>query len=154
MTEPTPSTIKNRVVAMCATLGGVNTSADKFKANESAFTDAELPAAVTEMIYRPATFTRVDRATFEMLTPLTIKFMVRRYAIDYKLTDQVAWEAVEPYRLLVPALFFRYPQLQLNDNGLAIGSNLDELFVGPIADSKALYASVIYELTVRTLHSV
>jgi hypothetical protein len=90
-----------------------------------------------------------------METGYTLKFMARRFAADYKLTDQTAWEAVEPFVLSLPAFFYARPQLQHNDNGLAIGSDLLEVVsLMPIAFESALYASAVFVLNVRTRHSV
>ncbi len=155
MAEPTPSQVKDRVVALCATIDNITTAVDSWPNDSNPFAAAELAAIVVQPIFSPARSDDIDVNSFTLSYDFTIILLAARYAQDYKMTDQTAWEAIEPFRLSVPKFFKGVPQLQLNDNGLVRSSGLpQEVSISPIAFDRALYAAITYRLPVTTIHSI
>lgn len=152
MAAPTPSQIKDRIVTMCPSIAGVTTAVDAWPNDDNPFTAAELGAIVVRLGL--GTPNPINATSFRMSRVVQFIILARRFTKDYKLTDQVAWEALEPLMLAIPLYFQQHPRLEYNDSGLALSITLpQEREIAPLAFKGALYASMVMEMTVQTIHS-
>jgi len=157
MAASTPTTIKNRIVAMFALISGITTSLDDYPEDGKAFQAAELPVAITFL--GAATNTRLSGRAFVMSRSLTTHLLIAKASSSRPNPDTSAMEAVEAFQVSVPLYFADKPQLQDPANSLnAIVRNTtlpseQEPGPGRIPFGGVDYWSLVFTFQVETVHT-
>lgn len=116
MATTSPTTMKNRLVALWLLISGVTTSIDDYPEDGKAFKDAELVVAITRL--GQAANSALTKSSFLMTRTVTTHLIVARASSSRPSPDTSAMEAVEAYMERVPLFFAARPQLQNPATGL------------------------------------
>lgn len=152
MSAPTPTQVKERLMALAVQVSGIVTVADDWPEDNEPFTAAELPALI--VVVRGAVNTRINLHKYQSTRTFELHLPVARIADDVKNPDTAALEAVEPFLLSIPAFFAARPRLENGDSGLSYASSIpQDLPARKIVREGAEYTGVIFTMTVDTLHT-
>lgn len=116
MSAPTLTAVKDRIVALCATIPDITTVLEGYPEGDVPFEDHELPVIVVQ--YGPAQNTRASGDSYTSVRQWRLILHVAHTEGDIVDVNLADVEAVEPYLSSIPLFFLQRPRLELNNSGL------------------------------------
>lgn len=148
----TPTETHDRIVAICATITGVNTAQKWHRDTGVPFASSELAAAIVSpapnVIHR-----RISDTIYERIQEWIMLYLIARFPDDTELRDRTTWDLALPYIERVPETFHASRNLEYNDGGIVKSITLPTLVsIGPETLDGAMYVSAGFRMNTTTIH--